>query len=130
VLTNHRDGEPVDKLSPVLDAAQVCALQAAVKQVNVDDAINDYMLDIIAATRTHPELALGVSTRGAVTLYRAVQGMALVENRDYAVPDDVKRLVMPVLAHRVVCRGLLRQGQRARAKSIILQIMTRIPAPR
>lgn len=130
VLTNHRDGEPVEKLTPVLSGNQVCELQAAVRQVRVDDAINDYMLDLIAATRTHAELALGVSTRGAVTLYRAVQGMALVENRDYAIPDDVKRLVMPVLAHRVICRGLLRQGQRARAKGIIQQIMSRIATPR
>lgn len=130
VLTEHRGGEPVDKLTPVLKTHQIRELQAEVRQVRVDDAINDYMLDIIGATRNHAELALGVSTRGAVTLYRAVQSMALIENRDYAIPDDVKRLVMPVLAHRVICRGLLRQGQRGRAKSIIQQIMNRIAAPR
>ena len=130
VLTEHRDGEPVEKLRPILNALQIRELQAEVRQVRVDDSINDYMLDIIAATRTHAELALGVSTRGAVTLYRAVQSLALVENRDYAVPDDVKRLAMPVLAHRLICRGLLRQGQRSRAKGVLQQILTRIAAPR
>lgn len=130
VLTSHRDGEPVDKVTPVLKVEQVRELQLAVRQVKVDEAINDYMLDIIEATRKHEELALGVSTRGAVTLYRAVQGLALVENRTYAIPDDVKRLALPVLAHRVVCRGLMRQGQRIRAKGIIQQILNRIAAPR
>lgn len=130
VLANHRDGEPVDKLTPVLDAAQLQELQALTRQVRVDEAINDYMLDIIAATRSHDELALGVSTRGAITLYRAVQGLALVEGRNFAIPDDVKRLAGPVLAHRVICRGLMRQGQRARAKTLIQQIVNRVPAPR
>lgn len=130
VLANHRDGEPVDKLTAVLDIAQLQGLQNAARQVRVDEAINDYLLDIIAATRSHDELALGVSTRGAITLYRAVQALALVENRTYAIPDDVKRLAVPVLAHRVVCRGLMRQGQRTRAKTLIQQIINRVPAPR
>jgi MoxR-like ATPase len=129
VLTSHRSGEPVDRIEPVLTGAQLRQLQASVREVTVDDSISDYMLDIVDATRQHEELDLGVSTRGALTLYRAVQGMAMAEDRAYAIPDDVKRLAGPVLAHRVVCRGLIREGQRNRARDIIDRIVkqTRVP---
>jgi MoxR-like ATPase len=130
VLSNHRAGEPVDKLTPVLDVEQVRELQEAARQVRVDDALNDYLLDLVTATRKHEELELGVSTRGALTLYRAVQSLALVEGRNYAIPDDIKRLAVPVLAHRVICRGLIREGQRTRAQSIIRRILQEIPVPR
>lgn len=130
VLQSHRDGEPVDKLTPVLSADQLRGLQAAARAVRVDDAINDYILDIVQATREHDELTLGVSTRGALTLYRALQGYALAENRDYVIPDDVKRLLVPVVAHRLICRGTLRQGDRPRAKQILQQIVQKIPVPR
>ena len=130
VLISHRDGEPVDKLQPVLNEVQVRELQTAVRHVRVDDGINDYILDLVAATRSHPELALGVSPRAALTLYRAAQSMAIVENRNYVIPDDVKRLVIPVFAHRVVCRGLIRQGQRSRAKDVLRQIVNSARVPR
>ena len=74
-----------------------------------------------------PELSLGVSTRGAITYYRAVQSLALTAGRDYVIPDDVKRLAVPVLAHRVQCGGLVREGQRQRAKAIIEQIAAGTP---
>jgi MoxR-like ATPase len=130
VLVAHRNGEPIDKLQPVLKVEQLKELQLAVRQVRVDDAINDYLLEIVAQTRHHEDLALGVSTRGAITLYRAVQGMACVEGRDYAVPDDVKRLVVPVLAHRTICHGPMRFAQRTRARAILEQIMQKVPVPR
>ena len=130
VLAAHRNGEPVDKLQPVLNVDQLKELQAAVRQVRVDDAINDYLLEIVAQTRKHEDLALGVSTRGAITLFRAVQGLAFVEGRDFAVPDDVKRLVVPVLAHRTICRGPMRFAQRTRARGILEQILQKVPVPR
>ena len=114
VLTNHRDGEPVDHLGPVLDPAQLAQLQKAARNVRVDDSINDYMLDIVTATRTHEQLPLGVSTRGVITLYRAAQALALVEGRNYVIPDDVKRLAIPALAHRIVVKGVLHEGGRER----------------
>lgn len=129
VLTNHRSGEPVDKLMSVVSSSQLKQLQESARQIRVDDAINDYMLDIIHATRSHEQLQLGVSTRGAITLYRAVQSLALVEGRNYVIPDDVKRLAGPVLAHRVVVKGVLHEGRRDRAKMVISQIVakTRVP---
>lgn len=130
VLTNHRDGEPVDKLKPVLSGDQLRQLQRSARMVRVDDAINDYLLDLVHATRSHEQLQLGVSTRGAITLYRAVQGLALVEGRDYVIPDDVKRLAIPVLSHRIVVKGVLHEGRRDRAKMVISQILakTRVPS--
>ena len=76
VLATHREGEPVDSLSPVLDCEQVASLQAAVRQVEVEDSINEYLLDIVEATRRCDELQVGVSTRGALALYRAAQAAA------------------------------------------------------
>lgn len=129
ILANHRDGEPVDKLGSVLNAGQLAQLQRSARSVRVDDSINDYMLDLVHATRSHEQLQLGVSTRGAITLYRAVQGLALVEGRSYAIPDDVKRLAIPVLAHRLVVKGVLHEGRRERAKSVLRQILAKTPVP-
>jgi len=130
VLTSHRTGEPVDQLQPVVTLEQLRELQAAVHAVRVDDAINDYLLEVITRTRKHDDLALGVSTRGAITLFRAVQGLAFSEGREYAIPDDVKRLIVPVLAHRVICRGSMRFAQRARARGILEQILQIVHVPR
>ena len=129
VLINHRDGEPGDKLKSVVNTEQLRRLQAAVRAVKVEDSLNDYILEIVESTRTHEQLHLGVSTRGAITLYRAVQGLALIEGRNYAVTDDVKRLVLPVLAHRIVVKGVLHEGRRDRAKAVLRQIMNKTPVP-
>lgn len=130
VLVSHREGEPVDQLQTVLTVEQVRELQASARQVRVEDSLNEYLLDIVTETRNNDELELGVSTRGALTFYRAVQGLALVEGRNYVIPDDIKRLAVPVLAHRVICKGLVREGQRARAQGIIRRILQSIAAPR
>ncbi len=129
VLNEHRNGEPVDRLAHVLTTEQLCGLQDAVRQVRVDESLSEYLLDIVHATRSHDELALGVSTRGAITYHRAAQALALAGGRDYVTPDDIKLLAVPVLAHRVVCRGMIREGQRSRANDIIRQIVstTRVP---
>ena len=130
ILTTHRTGEPVDQLQPAMSLEQLSQLQKAVREVRVDDSINDYLLRIVAATRTHPELSLGISTRGALTLYRAVQSLALVEQRTFVVPDDVKRLAVPVLAHRAISKGLIREGQRDRVKGVIRQILEKTAVPK
>ncbi len=129
VLINHRDGEPGDKLKSVVNTEQLRRLQSAVRAVKVEDSLNDYILEIVESTRTHEQLHLGVSTRGAITLYRAVQGLALIEGRNYAVTDDVKRLVLPVLAHRIVVKGVLHEGRRDRAKAVLRQIINKTPVP-
>lgn len=129
-LLLHRQGEPVDQLKPVVTAQQLQELQRQVRDVKVSDAINEYLMDIVEATRRHDQLSLGLSTRGALTLYRAVQSQAFVEGRDYATPDDVKKMVPCVVAHRILCRGSVRLGQRTRARAILDTILqkTRVPS--
>lgn len=104
ILAGHRDGEPVEKLQPVLTAEQVVELQKTVRQIYFDESLADYLLDLIEATRDHPEIQLGVSTRAALALYRAAQAHALVSGRSFVVPDDIKTLAIPVLAHRLLVR--------------------------
>jgi MoxR-like ATPase len=129
ILTGHRCGEPVDHLKPVLTPAELTALQQAVRQVRVDDALGDYMLDLIEATRAHPDVQLGASTRAALALYRAAQALAVVEGRDYVVPDDIKRLARPVLAHRILPRAT-RQGRTDDVvEELIGDILTETPVP-
>ncbi len=129
VFASHRDGEPVETLGPVLSAEDVLLLQRAVRTVQVDDAIGDYLLDIVHATRRSEDLHVGVSTRGALTLYRAAQSLALVSGRNYVIPDDVKTLVVPVLAHRVVGKSFLQAGEFGAAEAIIRDIVDRIRVP-
>jgi MoxR-like ATPase len=129
VLSSHSRGEPVDDLRPVLDANDIVQLQTAVNEVTVEPAINEYLLDIIHATRNSPDLHVGASTRGALCLYRAARAMALVEGRDYAVPDDVKRLAMPVLSHRVIPKGYWHGGQRQAVEALIQRIIDEVPVP-
>jgi MoxR-like ATPase len=129
VLTRHRAGEPVETLKPVMDIAAVAELQHEVRQVRVDDSLNDYILDLVTATREHAGLYLGASTRAALALYRAAQAQALLEGRDYVVPDDVKRLARPVLAHRLLAKGY-RQGARGdAAEEITKEIVEQTPLP-
>ena len=130
VLVRHREGEPVDSLRPVLGAADVLDLQARVRQVRVDDRLNDYILDLVYATRDHPEVYLGASTRAALALYRAAQASALLEGRDYAVPDDIKQLAVAVLAHRLLTKGYRQHQDRGDAGEVIVtEIRDRTAVP-
>ena len=129
VLTTHRAGTPVDELKPVLSSDDVRTLQLAVREVRVADAVADYLLDIVHATRDGEELSVGVSTRGALTLYRAAQGLALVSGRDYVIPDDIKALAVPVLSHRVVGKSFLQAGEFGAAEAIIREIVGRLRVP-
>ncbi len=88
-------------VAPVLPAEELLTLQAQVRDVRVADAVTDYLMAVVEQTRQHESLSLGVSPRGAQALFRAAQALALLEKRDYVIPDDVKRLVVPVFAHRV-----------------------------
>jgi MoxR-like ATPase len=118
-------------IQPVLAAEEVLELQAWVSQVTVDDALVDYMLAIVEKTRGHEWLALGVSPRGAQALYRATQALAMIEGRDYATPDDVKRLAVPVFAHRVVVNTRAALAARGADSSdrILEEILTQVEVP-
>ena len=129
VLQQHRAGEPVDALPPILSAEQMLALQARVRQVRFDDRLQDYLLDIVDATRSAPGVQLGASTRAGLGLYRAAQANALLEGRDYVVPDDIKRLSVPVLAHRLLLKSLRRPGSADPAEAFLNDALTKINVP-
>lgn len=129
VLFSHRGGEPVDELKPVLDGKQVTGLQEEVRRVKVEDSIADYLLDLVDATRHCSDLHVGVSTRGALSLYRAAQATALIDGRDFVVPDDVKRLAVPVFAHRVLTKSHLQASGRDTAEMLIEQLLESVPVP-
>jgi MoxR-like ATPase len=130
VLVSHRAGEPIDNLRAVIEGSQVVSLQHAVRRVTMDESINTYLLDIVDATRRSEELRVGVSTRGVLCLYRSAQALALVENRDFVVPDDVKRLAVPVLSHRVIAKGYLQGTQRAAMETLVSRLVEEVSVPR
>jgi len=101
-----------ESVHPVLSGDDVVRLQSAAQGVAVEESVVDYMLAIVEKTRNHESLTLGVSPRGSQALFRAVQALALLEGREYAIPDDVKRLAVPVFAHRVVVNSRTALAQR------------------
>jgi MoxR-like ATPase len=129
ILTSHRDGEPVDDLGPALESEQICAIQQAVRKVAVDEAINHYLLDIAEATRRSEDLQVGVSIRGVLALYRASQAWALAEGRAFVVPDDPKRLAVPVLAHRVIPKEYAHGNHREAVETVIQRLVNDVPVP-
>jgi MoxR-like ATPase len=129
VLISHREADPVEQLQPVISTDQIIQLQRSVREVRVEESINDYLLDIVGATRVSDELHVGVSTRGALNLYRAAQALATINGRDYVVPDDVKQLAVPVLAHRVITKGYLHGGQRYAIEALMRRLVSEVPVP-
>jgi MoxR-like ATPase len=112
-----------------MSASEVVALQDRVPLVRLDASIVEYILDIVGATRAAEELHLGVSPRGALALTAACQASALLQGRDYVIPDDVKALVVPVCAHRVISKTYLHNGDAHSTGRILKQILDQVAAP-
>jgi len=131
ILRNADTPGSVDSVRSVFSAEELRSLQEQATRVRVDDTIVDYTLSIVEKTREHESLALGVSPRGAQALYRAAQALAMMEARDYAVPDDVKRLVIPVFAHRIAVntRAALSQRNAEASERILQDILTQVAVP-
>ncbi len=131
IIRNDSAHSAAEGIAPLMDAADVITMQEAVAQIKVDESLLDYSLDIIERTRQSEQLSLGVSPRGAVMLNRAAQARAYLEGRDYCLPDDFKRLILPVFAHRVVVssRYVSTQKKSEQAEAILREILdtTRIP---
>ena len=128
IIARQRLVRAADLVAPVLSGEEVIGLQKLVHEVRVDDALLDYLLAIVKATRTAASVALGVSPRGSLSLHRAAQAHALVEGRDYVTPDDIKMMAAPVLEHRLVLHEAV--GTRRGTPSLILdEIMQRIEVP-
>jgi len=131
IIRNHSAGDGLDQIEPQMDATDVAAMQQAVSSVKVDESLLDYALEIVERTRQTEQLSLGVSPRGAVMLHRAAQARAFIDGRDYCLPDDFKRLILPVFAHRVVvsARYVSVQKKSEQAEAILGEILetTRVP---
>lgn len=129
VLRSHQSGEPVEHLKAVATLEEVKALQVAVRTITVEDSVVDYLQDIVDQTRKSNEIQVGVSTRGALAYYRASQAQALAAGRKFVVPDDVKSLAIPVLAHRIMPRGFTAGSERSTAESIIERCLRNVDVP-
>jgi MoxR-like ATPase len=131
IIRNNAGHPAAEKTSAMMDATDVLAMQEAVAQVKVEESLLDYALEIVDRTRQSEQLSLGVSPRGAVMLHRAAQARAFLEGRDYCLPDDFKRLIVPVFAHRVVVssRYVSTQKKSEQAETILREILdtTRVP---
>jgi MoxR-like ATPase len=131
ILHDRVREEPLDKLRPIMSGEDVTQLQRSVAEVLVKDTLVDYLMRIVSATRNTEMLDLGVSPRGSLALFRAAQALALTEARDFCLPDDIKRLVVPVCAHRVVVStrfsSSLRRGEEAEA--VLHEILKTVSVP-
>nr|WP_044301627.1 MoxR family ATPase [Rhodopirellula sallentina] len=129
VLSTHQSGEPVNDLQSVISPAEILSVQAEVGRVRFDESLTDYLLDIVNATRNHEAFQVGVSTRGALSFYRGCQSLALLRGRDYVVPDDLKTLAVPALAHRVLPEGIFQGGSRSVVEQQLADLIEPIPVP-
>jgi MoxR-like ATPase len=128
ILHAQSDGHPLDRLKPVLTKEEVVEMQRAVKRVHVDKSVSTYMVDIVARTRQDPRIRLGGSPRGSLMLFRASQAAAFYDGRDYARPDDVKKLAGQVLAHRLVLTSKARY-EGATRPDIVEDILKAVKVP-
>jgi MoxR-like ATPase len=117
-----------ETLGPVLEAAEVLELQDAADRVHAEESVLDYLVALVTATRTSPRLRLGVSPRGALALLRAARARALADGREFLVPDDLKALAVPALAHRVLLRGV--PGAETDAEAVVAALRDAVPVPR
>jgi MoxR-like ATPase len=129
VFRSHQAGEPVDALPSVASVADVLKIQEAVRAIHADDSVLDYLQDIVEGTRNHRRISVGLSTRGALGLYRAGQAFALLERRSYMIPDDIKKLAVPVIAHRLIPEGFSAGTERDATESMVEEILSGIRVP-
>jgi len=131
ILRDRRSGDPLAAVEPVMSQADVVDLQAMVNEVRVDDALIDYLLEIVNLTRVSDQLELGISPRGTLALFRSAQALALIEGRDYCIADDIKRLVMPCFAHRVIlnARSAVVRNRMREAERILHEILQKVSVP-
>jgi MoxR-like ATPase len=128
IIDNQQFNHPIQDLKPVASGVDLENLQNAVKEVFVDDSIKQYIVTLVGATRNHAAIYLGASPRGSLALFRTAQARALLLGRDYVLPDDVKALAEPVLAHRLVVR-LSDTSSDKSGRTVISNLIETIPVP-
>jgi len=128
ILQRFQEANPLDNLKAVVEAAELLELQKLARKVHVSESVRNYIVNITQATRNHGGIKLGASPRASLSLYLAAQSLAAIQGRNYVIPDDVKQLASPVLAHRLIVKaetGLRGQS----AESIVAEILSSVPVP-
>lgn len=128
IMENQQYGHPIERIGKVAEESDLIALQQMVKTIYVDDLIKQYIASVVEATRHHPAIYLGSSPRGSLALFRTAQARALLEGRNYVLPDDIKVLLEPVLAHRIVVHPGS-NGHDRKGRSVINDVMERVTVP-
>ena len=128
ILSRFQLEDPLEKLMPVAESSDITALQQEIRNVHVDKSLSNYFVEIVSQTRKHPDVALGSSPRGSLALFRASQAWAFYNGRDFVIPDDIRKMVIPVLSHRIMLK------QEAKLKKInpveiLNYIVSRINVP-
>lgn len=126
ILVNLRREHPITKIGKVVDGHELSALQKRVWDVNVDDTLQDYIVALAEATRSHSDLSLGVSPRGTLTLLKASQALAAIRGRDYVIPDDIKTLVPLTLSHRLILKPEA-ELRGSTARTILSDVLEKTP---
>jgi MoxR-like ATPase len=126
ILDEQKRIHPIDSVEEVCPLAELRELQAAVREIYVDATVSEYIVRLVNATRTHPDVHLGASPRGSIALYRSGQARAALLGRDYVIPDDVKALAEPALAHRLIIKtsSTIREIS---ARSVVHELLETVP---
>lgn len=128
ILSNLQLDNPLDTLKSVSDSDEIAAIQQQVKNIHVEISLKDYIVAIVGQTRNHPDILLGSSPRGSIALFKAAQAWAYYNNRNYVIPDDIKKMVVPVLSHRIVIKQEAKL-KKLQAEDILDSIVNSIYVP-
>ena len=128
MLTMLQHQHPLESIGEVVSAEEIIACQRVVRTVQMDDKVRQYIMEIIHATRDHEDLTLGASPRGSIALFRGSQAMAALRGRDYVLPDDVKFIVAPILAHRLILSPESRL-RKVTAEQVVQDVVSEIAVP-
>ncbi|MCB1023373.1 MAG: MoxR family ATPase [Acidobacteria bacterium] len=131
ILRDRQQSSPLNRITPVISEDAVREMQKKAKEIFVDDSLVDYLLRIVEQTRNNEAIDLGVSPRGSLALFHSAQALALIEGRDFCIPDDIKRLVVPCFGHRIIVRSQNRISAATtnEAEQILNQILSNISVP-
>lgn len=128
VIERQEQTHPIDALQPVADPADVVRLQAAAREVYVDSLVRQYIVSLAEATRSHQDVALGASPRASLGMFRMARAYALLQNRDYVIPDDVQSLAHGVMSHRIILSPAARM-RRLQPREVIDRLLETVPIP-
>ncbi len=128
LLDRLRSGHPLDSLEPVVSVEEVLSCQQAIRAIEVDEKVRDYIVQLVQATREHEDVALGGSPRASIALYRTAQALAGIRGQEFVTPDEVKRMLRPVLGHRLILKAESRL-RKVTYEEVLEEVQDRVPVP-